>query len=118
MSQLPNSSIGSDQFERVALHQRAAYLVIDKNYPAELRQKYVGKGPQKLEFTYLPNELSLSGEEPTWNDVEIIGRWSPYSIYANTSAAELSFTLQFFAEEDAVRDVKQKVDWLDRKSVV
>lgn len=112
MAQLENSQIAGEGFSRTALHQRAAYLVIDKNYPPELRAKFDGKGPQKLEFTYLPNELSLSGEEPTWNEVEIIGRWSPYHIYASTTAAELGFTLQFFAEEDAVKDVKQKVDWL------
>lgn len=86
-----------------------AWLSIDKTYPVELQEKFAFSS---LGFRYLPNELSNSGLEPGWNEVEIIGRASPYQVWGAVTAEEWSFTLQLFAESDYYRDVVEKVNWL------
>lgn len=90
-------------------HQSYAYLLIDLKYPEVLRKKYRFR---KIEFTYMPEEISESGGDPTWNEVEIMGRFAPYSVYGSNSSQELSLNLSFFADRDCISDVKMKVDFL------
>jgi len=90
-------------------HENKAYLLIDRDYPQKLRDLF---SMQRLGFTYLPEEINHSGAEPTYNDIEIVGRWAPYQVYQNTSAEEFSFTLQFFAYVSVQKDVVDKVNFL------
>jgi hypothetical protein len=99
---------GGESFGR-AEHEARAYLLIDRNYPKKLREFFPF---YKLGFTYLPEEISHSGAEATYNDIDIVGRWAPYQVYQSTSAEELSFTLQFFAYRNVFDDVVSKVNFL------
>jgi len=92
-----------------AEHEAKAFLLIDRDYPEKLRQLFKF---DRLGFTYLSEEISHSGAEPTYNDVDIVGRWAPYQVYQSTSAEEFSFTLQFFAYSDVQADVVNKVNFL------
>jgi len=90
-------------------HENKAYLLIDRDYPQKLRDLFAFT---RLGFTYLPEEINHSGAEPTYNDIEIVGRWAPYQVYQNTSAEEFSFTLQFFSYTNVFQDVIAKVNFL------
>jgi hypothetical protein len=90
-------------------HEAFAYLEIDLDYPKILRDKFP---IQRLTFSNLPTEISDSGADPVWNEISIMGRYSPYMVYGGTSVNDISFTLQFYATGNPVSDVKQKVDWL------
>jgi hypothetical protein len=93
----------------IAEHEVSAFLLIDRNYPEKLRNMFLFK---KLGFTYLPEEINHSGAEATYNDIDIIGRWSHYQVYQSTTAEEFSFTLQFFAYNNSYSDVVAKVNFL------
>lgn len=93
----------------VSSHQASAYLLIDLKYPKLLRRKYPF---DRIEFTYMPEEISESGGDPSWNEVEIMGRFAPYSVYGSNSSQEISLNLAFFAHNDCISDVKMKVDFI------
>jgi len=108
MASIPNSDLRAFNAFR-SRHEDLVHLTIDKSYPKQLRDLFPF---QTLTFTYIPEEFSLSGADPNWNEVEVFGRFEPYQIWSSTSAETIAFTLQFFAENDCITDVKQKVDWL------
>lgn len=90
-------------------YEELAWLIIDKDYPSVLKDKFEY---QYIGISNLPEEISNSGMEPGWNEVEIIGRFAPYQVWGATSAEEYSLELMFLAEMDYYYDVVRKVEWL------
>lgn len=90
-------------------YEELAWLIIDKDYPSVLKEKF---DYQYIGISNLPNEISNSGLEPGWNEVEIIGRFAPYQVWGAPSTEEYSFELMFLAELDFYDDVVRKVEWL------
>lgn len=90
-------------------YEELAWLIIDKDYPSVLKEKFPF---QSIGITNLPEEISNSGMEPGWTEVEIVGRFAPYQVWGATTAEEISFELTFFAEMDYYDDVVRKVEWL------
>jgi len=83
-----------------------AHLILDFAYP-----KRSVFARDRLNFTFLPEEISEDAS-PNWDEIAVIGRSEPYQGYNSTSANEISFDLNFVAQNNTEEDVKKKVDWI------
>lgn len=65
----------------------------------------------KLEIQFVPPELSIT-RTPDISEIKIVGRNNPLYQYAS-GTTELSFELDFYADEESREDVIRKCRWLE-----
>ena len=70
-----------------------------------------GGGISQIKFFYIPDTVSENWSAE-WQKISIIGRSAPLWGYSNTGARTVSLNLTFFAENDAQREVHDKVRWI------
>lgn len=86
----------STRLDRPAMHQ--FYLVLDKQ--TVLKGSQIA-GDDRLEFTELPEELSLT-RSANYIDIDIVGRSEPLKSYSNSPSTTFDFSVKFVAVGDPV----------------
>ncbi len=80
-------------------------LSIDTSDPSK-----ASNGTEKLEFQYVPTELAYN-REASLATIDVVGRNNPLQQWTGGNTS-MSFSLDFYAEDEAREEVIKKVRWL------